>query len=208
MKLLEAQIYVDSDTPNISVQPADHGIEIVREIAPWIRVNRGIGEIVLHTSNETTGINGDELRWPKLEGDLNIVLTKKPIIGDDQLGNDGQLNLRKLTQGLYYIGWNYNARRANGNRVALISVNAIQKPEHIVAHEIGHLFGVEPPAHLKPANGHCIEMNCVMNAFLPEWGRKGRTFCDTEAEVLFNNADRLRMYKTGKLALLPNARIY
>lgn len=205
---LSAQIYVDTDTPNMSVGVAEHGLDIVREIAPWIKISGKIGEIALETSDYCTGINGDTIRWPKLEGDLNIVLTKKPIIGSDQLNRDGRLNLRKLTQGLYYIGWHFNARRANGNRVALVSTPAIQMPEHIVAHEVGHLFGVEPQAYMQSKNGHCIELNCVMNAFLPEWGKKQRTFCSAEASVLYENAQRLSMYKAGKLALAPNAKIY
>jgi hypothetical protein len=198
---IEAQIYIDSDTPNLSTEPVEEGMAIVRTIAPWIRLNRRVGEIGF---SEPDYISGEEIQWVKFDSDINIVLTEKRIVGGDQLHRDGKINVRKLNQGVQYIGWAYDKRRANSNRVALVNTSAIKNTHHVVAHEIAHLFGVEQPTY----DAHCLAINCIMNAFLPEKGRKERTFCETDTELLHQNADRLRMYKAGKLALAPNARIY
>jgi hypothetical protein len=199
---LTAQIYVDSDTPNMSLSAAEHGIGIVAESVPWIDIMADIGQIVL---SEHNFIVADDIRWPKLDADINIVLTKKHILGNEQIRHDGHPNLRMLkNNALHYIGWNYNAERASGNRVALVNTTAIQRPEYIVAHEFGHLLGVEP----EPYRPHCIEMYCVMNAFLPEWGRKDREFCEGEKILLNRNAEKLTMYKMGELAIAPNAKIF
>lgn len=198
---IEARIYLDTETPTVSPEIALHGLEIVRDIAPWIRVHKEIGSISL---GKQEYVNTDRQYWPRFDADITVVLSERRLVDDKDLKQDGSLNLRKLSRGVQHIGWAYHAHRAGSNRVALIQANSITRAENIVAHEVGHLLGVEQ----QHATGHCLCMNCVMNAFLPEHGRATRTFCDKDAELLYTNADRLRMYKSGRLALAANAKIF
>jgi hypothetical protein len=75
-RYLSAKVYRDEYCPEVSVDRATAGIEIVRTIAPWIKIEKESRSVRVADS-EREFIVGDKVAWPKLEADLNVVLTNR-----------------------------------------------------------------------------------------------------------------------------------
>jgi hypothetical protein len=202
-RFLTAMIYRDSITPDLSAECAVVGLNIVKEIAPWIRVEQAHRTIKLGRSDRNF-VNVDSTPWPKPDADLSIVLTTRDIVERDDIRSYGNYALKKLPAHEQRVGMALQMSRVNSRRIAIINTASIRRPEHVVAHEVGHLFGVQ----LKATDNHCKDNSCLMSARQYEYGRAKRNFCLCCSNQLHDNSLRLRHAKSGKLGLAPNARIF
>lgn len=76
---LTAEIYRDVINPELSIEPALHGIDIVRGVAPWIKVQKQ-SQWALDGVPDGP-IDVDEVVWPQTDADIAIVLTRRTLLG-------------------------------------------------------------------------------------------------------------------------------
>ena len=203
-RFLSAAIYHDDTSPDISIEPALLGIEIVNTITPWIRIEQDMRSQRVGRHN-LDYISGDTVRWPRFNADLNIVLTTRRLVSDEDVQSDGRLNYKKLAYKDHLVGLAFSADRVNSKRVALVDISSIKRPEHIVAHELGHLLGIKGPID---DNLHCDSKRCLMSPMQFPYGKADRTFCECCREQLHDNSLKLRKAKSGIIAVAKNAKIF
>lgn len=202
-RYLSTEIFYDDVVPNLSAEPALAGIDIVKSIAPWLRIERGMNPVRVGRSDDTY-ISTDAAYWPRFSADLNIVLTNRRLVCDEDLHSDGRLNYKKLASKDHLIGAAFSRDRVYSNRVALVDSSSIRRPEHIVAHEIGHLLGIMGSVD---DNLHCESRRCLMSPMQYAHGRADRAFCECCKQQLHDNSLKLRKAKAGRFAVF-NSKIF
>lgn len=191
-RFLTAEIYRDAYSPELSIEPAIYGIDIVKSIAPWIKVNRQ--EKIAFDNNATGPIDVDEAFWPDSDADIAIVLTRRDL--HNVVSNDHMLG---QTARLDFIGVTMTWLKPRYRQIVAVNTGGIKRPEHIVAHEIGHVLGVE--SKNGPVETHCPDKKCLMYPLHFPFGRADRKFCDCCSEQLHDNSLTLRKAKPGRFAM-------
>lgn len=202
-RLLSAQVYVDSIEPAISTECFYDGLGIVRSLAPWIRFEKTERSITI-SKPERDYVVADRESWNSVSSDINVVLTNRHIAWSKDVEPNGGYSIGKLDSSQQMIGLAQYMQRANGKRVAIIKTNAISRPEFLVAHEVGHLFGVQ----LHAENMHCESKKCLMFPGFFAKSKVEKAFCDCCSNQLLQNSAKLRHVKSGKLSMSPNAKIF
>lgn len=202
-RFLSAAIYKDSMTPSISAECAIAGFEIVKEIAPWIRIERE-NRVVGLGSYDKEFVLTDRITWPKRQSDISIVLTSRAIAESDELEPNGNYSLKRIAPGAQKVGQAFHMTRVNSKRIAIVNARGIRRPEHTVAHEVGHLLGVQ----LRSETLHCEDKSCLMFPMQFPYGKANRTFCDCCSEQLHENSLKLRRAKSGLLGFARNSTIF
>lgn len=192
-RYLTAEIYRDAATPDLSIDPALSGLEIIRDIAPWIRIQKENG-IALSGLPEGP-IDVDEVPWPKVDADLTIVLTQRKLLGVQAVDHQ-----RSQAVDLDFLGVTMTWLKPKFRQVIVVDTSSIKRPEHIVAHEIGHAFGIDN-ATTESSDMHCQDKKCLMYSLQYRYGRADRSFCECCSEQLHVNSQALRRTKVRQLAL-------
>jgi hypothetical protein len=197
---LSVHIYKDSIAPTMSVEPGWAGVELVQDIAPWVEIVRD--NDVVHFGQPTDNyVSTDATPRKGLGGDLNVILTPRVIVGEEQALIRRTLFGRRVEKE-HYLGWAFFNNRVNGNRTALVTLDS-EYPEQTVAHEIGHLLSM----WVKSESGHCDADKCIGEAIANPEISYG-AFCVGCIKELRRNASVLRDAKSGKLGLAPNAKVF
>lgn len=190
-RFLSAEIYYDEATRGVSAEPALEGIEIVKGITPWIKVVNTYAPVGL--GHESSGVlNVDEATWPKTDADITIVVTGRELVETDTATSQ-----HAQSTNLDYLGWTLTWLKPKPRRVAVVNTGHTRRPEHIVAHEIGHIFDVAD----EKEGLHCQDKQCLMFPMQYPYGKADRTFCECCSLQLFENSQARRRAKTGKFML-------
>lgn len=201
-RFLSAKVYQDSFSPDLPVERAIAGIEIVKTIAPWIRIERTQRAVTVGGTRRDF-IVADTLAWPRLDADLNVVLTNRPLVRDGDVLQTGGLDHKRLATQEETVGLAFHFSRVGSKRIALVNTRSIRRYEHTVAHELGHLLGVKG----KNDDQHCGQKTCLMYPLLRPYGRVDRIFCECCSGQLEDNSRALRKAKAGRF-VLGNTKIF
>lgn len=197
-RYLAAEVYRDACSPELSVDPALHGIDIVKSIAPWITI-RDQNKIACDDVLDGP-IDVDETFWPETDADIAIVLTRRELLNASSRGY-----VRSQTSPSDYIGVTLTWFKPRYRQVVVVNTRSIRRPEHVVAHEIGHVLGVEGTS--QQGDAHCSDKKCLMYPVLPPFGRADRTFCECCSQQVHDNSLTLRKAKSGRFAVLGSKRL-
>ncbi len=188
---LSAEIYCDAAAPDLSIEPALHGINIVKTIAPWIKVLDDCVTI-LDIEAEPNSIHVDEVVWPHAQSDIAIVLTKRKL-----LGVNAPEQRRSQTAEVDLLGVTLTWYEPRFRQIVVADTSSIRRPEHIIAHEIGHVLGVEGSSE-HPDDLHCRDRRCLMYPLQYRTGKSDRSFCECCSQQIHDNSLALRRAKTRR----------
>lgn len=185
---LTAKVYIDNATPNIDPQPAFQSFDLIAEHAPLVPMDE-VSRLTVAPAH-TEYLTVDQQEWPRVEADINIILTERDLVLSKQVTPTGRLRQRGHIKGNsydYYVGYSLvEAKR----RMAFVQTANISCPEITAAHEIGHMIGVLEGDEL----AHCLDQSCIMTETLDET-RKNWNFCNDCSEEMEFNYERLLAIK-------------
>lgn len=147
---LSVEIFRDSATPTIDIEPAEQGIEHIRRVYKGINIVRATRLIHLDDENGQLMIQPPKL--PSERADLSIILSGRSIT---QSGKESVPH----TQGARTVGFALVA-----SRTAIVDVNH-GIAQRTVTHESGHLFNLKVKGETFDGKSHCTDDWCIMNAY-------------------------------------------
>lgn len=189
---LTAEIYRDALTPEMSIEPALHGIDIIHSVTPWVRILSQ--DKFAFEGMPSAPINVENTPWPDSEADIIVVLTRRPLLNViDSAAMTNRLSDER------HIGATLTWIEPRLEQVVITDVSSICRPEHIVAHELGHVMGVRTTS--KQDELHCESRRCLMFSRQYVHGRADRTFCECCSQQIYDNSLLLRRSKVAKNGL-------
>lgn len=205
---LSVEIFRDSLTPHIPTASIEHGIELLAEIAPNIRLESSVRTMRIPNSEESY-IRADMFKPPRISADLGIVVTGRILAREEDLDANGELVKDFNKKTLTTVGLAYNKSEITSRKIALICIGPeFNEPsaDTITEHETAHLLNVKNDGESHDGHGHCIDTSCILSAVIepitnarPSRGKKRtQSFCGECSEQVFRNASILRDIKAGK----------
>lgn len=191
---LSAMVYRDAMFPDTSTESAFLGLEYLQQFVPDVAIKYETRTVRPAMWNPNF-LNVDSLSWSRLPADLNIVVTERHLVQDCQVKSDGSLK-RRAKNHEEILGYAFGLDNLSSNKVAIVDTTRIQKPEFVVAHEIGHLIGAKNDEDAL----HCLDEACLMfKTFSGEDAEK--PFCEDCSDDLISKAALFKERKLGRLAI-------
>lgn len=145
---LSVEIFRDVNYPDVDTDVALEGIDLINSVVTNLEIVQDTRRLRLG-GEATESIRTENIRWPQLDHDLSIVLTRRELLTDSS--NEAAT---KVGSALRF------PRTAQG--VAIVNVNSFN-PAATIAHEAGHLLGAQYPEHAVDTY-HCEDETCTMHA--------------------------------------------
>jgi hypothetical protein len=200
---LSVGVYRDAVSPEIDTGIVSDGLALVGALASFKVLEEE--SIILPAEWGYDHLNVDSIGWPKLDGDINIVLTNRHLIKSEHIRADGTVRGGQKVNGGELIGFSYLQGQKKITRVAVVDAAHITRPDVVVAHETGHLLDISIPVNKQD---HCPDKKCIMTSVIDEarckWG-----FCSNcETEFTNKSANLLSSKARGFVlgGLFPNFR--
>lgn len=194
---LTAKVYWDAGSLGMDLSQGLRGLDILSDLTGSIEMIEESRLIRLENIAEPY-IDWQHLyRRFKLDADLNFVLTRRPIMTEDEIENKFSKDKDHVTAGLAL-----QFGRVGSRRCAFIDVQRTWYSDDVVLHEAAHLLSVRQDS-LEGDPQHCGLEDCIM--YPVDKDIEQSKFCIDCEEQLVDNADKLRYAKYGRFALAPNA---
>lgn len=154
---LTAKIYTDGLSTNISPEVGYLGIDLVSAYAAIVP-DTETGRLMPAGWNERY-INVDRVAVPNFSADINILLTGRMLVKNNQLTDSGVVKKTRANSDNHLIGYSIITGNRSKKRFAMVDVGGIEQADVVVAHEVGHLLDLSLDEN---SDNHCVDTSCVM----------------------------------------------
>ena len=144
---LTVEIFRDADTPDISLDEVEAGIEAVRTIATGLQIVRKNRLVRIATPGADV-VYPSKVRFARQSTDYNVVLTGREL-RDDLVKDDDKVESK-------IAGMTYK-------RVSIITSTSIDV-KLATQHETAHLLHLKRSGDAHDGDGHCTNEGCIMLA--------------------------------------------
>ena len=131
-------------------------------------------------------INIDSISIPRLTSDIAVIVTKRLLVQTPDVTTRGTVRSKFMDSSERNIGFALHA-----NRAAIIDIEIADRPGETMAHEIGHLIGVQ--AFSDGVLGiHCDQDICIMAAYNDPTIEQS-SFCEDCSDEMLVKSEQLAM---------------